>query len=137
MANNYEARIVRKKAEENSKCAKLAEDAKLYNSAISRMYYACLLRAKHYIFINTKENDSTFMKADSHTLISSCFQSTAMNNPEYSNHVNDLNLNTLKAIRVDAEYNAQNDYCRCDKADDYEYFKTLVENFLKAIDTLN
>lgn len=99
------------KAEEHKKCADLAVKNELFNSAVSRYYYYCLLLAKSYIIEKEDCSESFFRGSNSHKNIHENLHRIAQENAEdkYVDVSAELDLLRMSDFRKDADYNGG--YC--------------------------
>ena len=125
-----------KKAKEHKKCAELAVENNLYNSAVSRYYYYCLLRAKAYIIEKEKCSESDFDRQGSHNYIHNTLNTIAKRESKhvYVDVSKELNLLTLKVYRVEADY--KGDVCFIRDQERFKDFMKCVNEFEDAMDLL-
>ncbi len=126
----------RRKAEEHKRCAELAKQNNLFNSAVSRYYYYCLLRAKAYIIAKENCSESFFGGLQSHDFIHNTLHDIAKDHSKdtYDCVSMDLDLNRMKDFRIDADYKGS--ICFGNDPTRFNDFLDLVNEFEEAIDTL-
>lgn len=138
MATLHMSAMIKRKAEENCKCAILAEGENLRNSAVSRWYYACLLYAKHYIFTRTGFTDVDFQCQNSHLKINQEFKIAAIGHANYIENSQALSeLLSLKACRVKADYSGGFCFSRIDHEFEYNEVKNKAMNFITALNNIS
>lgn len=125
-----------KKAEEHKRCADLATENQLLNSAVSRYYYYCLLLAKAYIIANDECPESYFGGSDSHRRIHENLHTVAQYNAmeAYDDVCSDLDLLSMRDYRVDADYKGNTCFIK-DKTRFSDFFN-LVTDFVEALNEL-
>jgi len=139
LASRHSLAMIERKAEENRKCAILAEGGNLRNSAVSRWYYACLLYAKHYILTNNPTlTEASFKGKGSHKTILNEFNDLARTHANYIVHRLALSeLNSLKSSREKAEYSCDFCFSRFDHEFEYNEVRNKAIDFIAAINTLS
>lgn len=125
-----------KKAEEHKKCAELAVENNLYNSAVSRYYYYCLLLAKAYIIEKENCSESYFGGYRSHGFIHDTLHDIAKSYSKLSYDVisMDLDLERLKDYRIEADY--KGDVCFIRDQERFKDFMNCVNDFEDAMESL-
>jgi hypothetical protein len=126
----------KKKAAEHKDCADIAKQNRLYNSAVSRYYYYCLLLAKSYIIENEMCRESYFGGSNSHKAIHTSLHAVAKEQSldVYTNVCVDLDLIRMSDYRIDADYKGS----QCFVADQGRFrdFLDLVSEFEIALEEI-
>lgn len=124
------------KAEEHKKCAALAMQNDLFNSAVSRYYYYCLLRAKAYIISREDCSESFFGGGNSHRTINDNLHRIAKENAKdkYDDVSGDLDLLRMSDFRIDADYKGSYFFHKDQKR--FCDFLNLVNEFEEAIEAI-
>ena len=131
------SKLTSNRADEHKECAELAESKCLYNSAVSRYYYYCLLLAKAYIIRKDDITDESYFKnKNAHQAISELLNRIAQEHSpdEYPDVSTELNLGRLKMHRNNADYNGA--MCYKKRQDEYKDFFNMVEEFVDAIEQI-
>lgn len=133
--------LLEQKGVENYRCALLAEDSHYLNSAISRLYYSCLLLAKRCAYQLNWLSDVDFSDwpKNTHELIEEGYIQKQLTNPniDLATIAQLRYLKTLKSKRKDAEYSPDIDYSAPLLKIEFESCKNMAVKFIAALEQLH